>query len=189
MKRTPADWKAPAAADPRPDGQPINAVEWVTLDQLKPNDYNPNVQPAHELRLLKISLLEDGFTQPIVVFDDGSGGPWPIVDGEHRWRVTKEDAEVQAMTGGKVPIVRIKKDRAHLMMSTIRHNRARGEHTIDSMAVILHALLASGHTVEDVCFLLQMEPEEVDRLVDRAGTPERVVRGDGKTFSKGWIPG
>jgi hypothetical protein len=56
------------------------------------------------------------------------------------------------------------------------------------MAAIVRELLEAGQSSEDVCFLLQMEPEEVDRLADRAGMPERVSR-DGAGFSKGWIPG
>jgi ParB-like chromosome segregation protein Spo0J len=167
---------------------PISRVEWVPADALAANDYNPNVQPPPEFRLLKISLLEDGWTQPIVVFDDGSGGKPIIVDGEHRWRVAREDADVAATTDGLVPIVRIVKSRAHLMMSTIRHNRARGEHTVKQMAEIVRELLTAGESTEDVCFLLQMEVEEVERLADSSGMPTRVARDKGE-FSKGWVPG
>jgi hypothetical protein len=167
--------------------QPVSRVEWLPAAALTPNDYNPNVQPPPEFRLLKISLLEDGWTQPIVVFDDGSGA-LVIVDGEHRWRVAREDRDVAAMTAGLVPIVRIVKERAHRMMSTIRHNRARGEHTVKQMAVIVRELLTAGQSPDDVCFLMQMEHEEVDRLADAAGMPARVAK-DGETFSKGWVPG
>ena len=168
--------------------QPINGVEWVPVGALSANDYNPNVQPPPEARLLKISLLEDGWTQPIVVFDDGSVGRPIIVDGEHRWRIARDDADVRAMSGGYVPIVRISKDRSRLMMSTIRHNRARGEHTVKAMAEIVRDLLTAGETSDDICFYLQMEIEEVERLADSAGMPTRVAR-DKAEFSKGWVPG
>jgi ParB-like chromosome segregation protein Spo0J len=168
--------------------QPISRVEWVPADTLAPNDYNPNIQPPPEYRLLKISLLEDGWTQPIVVFDDGSGAPPVIVDGEHRWRIVRTDADVAAKTDGLVPIVRIVKGREHRMMSTIRHNRARGEHTVKAMADIVRALLEAGETQDDICFLMQMEVEEVERLADSAGMPTRVTRGLDQ-FSKGWMPG
>ena len=74
------------------------------------------------------------------------------------------------------------------MMSTIRHNRARGNHTVKQMAVIVRELLERGHPPEDIQFLMQMEAEEVDRLADKAGLPARVARA-GETFSKGWVPG
>jgi len=168
--------------------QPVSRVEWVRPDSLAANDYNPNVQPPPEFRLLKISILEDGWTQPIVVFDDGSGDKPTIVDGEHRWRVS-QDPEVAALTGGLVPIVRIVKARGQRIMSTVRHNRARGAHVVTRMATLLRELLEAGdYTADEIAFLMQMEPEEVDRLADRAGLPTRIARGT-DDFSKGWIPG
>jgi len=167
--------------------QPISRVEWVGVDTLRANDYNPNSQPPPEHRLLKISLLEDGWTQPIVVHDDGSGTAPVIVDGEHRWRVARTDSEVAALTGGLVPIVRIRGDRVHLMMATVRHNRARGEHTVKAMSDLVLELLKAGEPPEDICFLLQMEAEEVERLADNAGMPVRVTRNLAG-FSKGWEP-
>lgn len=167
--------------------QPLSNVEWVPRDSIAPNDYNPNKQPPPEHRLLKVSILEDGWTQPIVVFDDGQGGTPVIVDGEHRWRVSS-DKEVAAMTGGKVPIVKIMGTREHRMMSTIRHNRARGEHHVLPMADIIRALLEGGIASSDVQFLLQMEDEEVERLAERAGMPQ-VVSRDSPDFAKGWVPG
>jgi hypothetical protein len=92
------------------------------------------------------------------------------------------------MTDHHVPIVRIRRERSHLMMATIRHNRARGEHTVKAMAAIVRELLTAGETPEDIGFLMQMEQEEVERLADASGMPSRVAR-DGIEFSKGWIPG
>jgi ParB-like chromosome segregation protein Spo0J len=166
--------------------QPLDALEWVPRDAIEPNDYNPNKQPPPEFRLLKVSLLEDGWTQPIVVFDDGSGAKPVIVDGEHRWR-TSADPEIAALTGGLVPIVRIRKSKTERMMSTIRHNRARGEHGVLPMSEIVNELLANGVSTEDLQFLLQMEEEEIDRLSDRSGMPNRVSTTSAD-FAKGWIP-
>jgi ParB-like chromosome segregation protein Spo0J len=167
--------------------QPLDSVEWVDRDSIEPNDYNPNKQPPPEHRLLKVSILEDGWTQPIVVFDDGSGKKPVIVDGEHRWRVSG-DKEIKKLTKGKVPIVRIAGSREHRMMSTIRHNRARGEHHVLPMAEIVRALLDAGIEKDDVQFLLQMEEEEVERLAEKAGLPEVVSRSHTE-FNKGWVPG
>jgi len=167
--------------------QPITSVEWVPRESIQPNDYNPNKQAPPEHRLLKVSILEDGWTQPIVVFDYGSDEKPVIVDGEHRWR-TSADKAIYAMTGGLVPIVRIKKTREDRIMSTIRHNRARGEHAVTSMADLVKELLESGKCPDDICTLLGMEDEEVRRLSEKAGLPEVVFRNHNK-FSKGWVPG
>lgn len=169
------------------DSQPLSNVEWVSRDTIMPNDYNPNKQPPPEHKLLKVSIMEDGWTQPIVVFDDGQGDKPVIVDGEHRWRVSA-DKDVAAMTGGMVPVVRINGTRQHRMMSTIRHNRARGEHHVLPMAEIVRALLDGGIASDDIQFLLQMEDEEVERLAERAGMPTVVSRDD-PNFGKGWVPG
>ena len=167
--------------------QPVAKVEWIERERLTPNEYNPNQQPPPEHRLLRVSILEDGWTQPIVVFDDGSGGPLVIVDGEHRWRMSA-DPEVRALTNGMVPIVRIKKQQANRMMSTIRHNRARGEHGILPMARIVQQLLEEGFTIDDLGHYLQMEDEEVLRLAERAGMPTVIVRDEGAAFNQGWKP-
>jgi ParB-like chromosome segregation protein Spo0J len=167
--------------------QPIAQVEWVARDSVEPNDYNPNKQAPPEHRLLKVSILEDGWTQPIVVFDDGSGSKPVIVDGEHRWRVSA-DKDVKALTGGLIPIVRIKKSRSQRIMATIRHNRARGEHAVVSMAGLVKELLLDGVEKEEVMTLLQMEDEEVERLAEKAGMPDVISRKH-QEFNKGWVPG
>ena len=42
-------------------------IEYVSAATLTPNDYNPNRQNEHEFTLLKSSILEDGFTDPVKV--------------------------------------------------------------------------------------------------------------------------
>lgn len=166
--------------------QPLDAIEWVDRDSIEPNDYNPNVQAPPEHKLLRVSILQDGWTQPIVVFDSGEQKP-VIVDGENRWRVSA-DPEIAAMTGGLIPIVRLSRSRAHRIMSTIRHNRARGTHVVLNMAQIVRDLRENESvTTDQLETFLGMEPEEINRLSDRAGMPTRITR-DHKAFNSGWVP-
>lgn len=167
--------------------QPLQSIEWVPRDSIEPNDYNPNKQAPPEHKLLHVSILCDGWTQPIVVFDDGSGAKPLIVDGEHRWRASA-NKEIAKMTDGLVPIVRIKKTRSERIMSTIRHNRARGEHGVLNMSELVCELLKEGQDPESLCSLLGMEDEEVNRLAERSGLPEVIARKHSE-FSKGWVPG
>src|SRR5689334_9004886 len=106
--------------------QPLSRVEWLPREALHSNDYNPNRVPPTELDLLKTSILEDGWTQPIVARLSGE-----IVDGFHRWTVSA-DPQIAAMTGGLVPVVRLPDDTPleQQMAATIRHNRARGAHAV-----------------------------------------------------------
>lgn len=162
------------------EAQPLSSVEWLDRSELRANDYNPNHVAPHELELLKVSILEDGWTQPIVVRDGGE-----IVDGFHRWLVSA-DANISAMTGGLVPVVKLPADLepAQQRMATIRHNRARGQHAIVKMADIVADMVERlGVPEEEVERRLGMEHEEVRRLVDHGDMLRR--HGNG-AFSSGW---
>ncbi len=166
------------------DRQPVSHVQWVDRDTLRANDYNPNRVAPPELDLLKRSILEDGWTQPIVIRDGGE-----IVDGFHRWLVS-DDPEVRALTGGLVPVVplRAEVDPVHQRMSTIRHNRARGTHAIARMADIVAELVEAGALTDAVAReRLGMEAEEVHRLAERGDMRQRAGR-DEVRFDPAWIP-
>lgn len=162
--------------------QPVSTVEWVNRSTLKANDYNPNHVAPPELELLKVSILRDGWTQPIVTLADGQ----TIVDGFHRWTVSG-DAEVAKITNGKVPIVKMnhQASSSERMAATIRHNRARGVHGIKPMAEIVRAMLEEDLPVERICAELGMEAEEVMRLADQIGMVALGANG----FGNGWEPG
>jgi ParB-like chromosome segregation protein Spo0J len=162
--------------------QPVDAVEWVHRDQLHANDYNPNSVAPPELELLKTSIIEDGWTQPIVATAEGE-----IVDGFHRWTVSGH-VEIYGITGGYVPVVRLApKDRASMKMATIRHNRARGTHAVLPMAKIVESMLRDGLPVPEICQRLGMEQEEVFRLANRLGIPKTDLITKG-TWAPGWGP-
>ena len=168
-----------------PDGvdlQPVNKVVWVDRNELTANDYNPNRVAPPELKLLKISILSDGWTQPIVARTDGE-----IVDGFHRWTVA-EDPEVLAMTDGLVPVVYLSDavTDEHQRMSTIRHNRARGTHHVVKMADIVCKLSDRGMETEQIAELMQMEEEEIKRFKDHGSMLKLIEEDAGTSFSNAW---
>lgn len=164
------------------ENQPVEKVVWVDRNLLKPNDYNPNAVAPPELRLLKISILEDGWTQPIVCNEDNT-----IVDGFHRWTVAGSK-ELAKLTDGKVPVVYVKgKDRASQKMTTIRMNRARGTHGVLPMAEIVGGMITDGVSMQEICSRLQMESEEVVRLANRLGIPKTSIVSD-HAWSNSWVP-
>lgn len=164
------------------DNQPVQTIRWVDRNELHANDYNPNHVAPPELRLLKISILADGWTQPIVARSSGE-----IVDGFHRWTVA-EDTEVAKMTGGKVPVVFLSDNVSddHQQMSTIRHNRARGTHHVVKMADIVCDLHARGNDPERIAELMQMEHEEVQRFLDHGNMLQSMEKKTGGQFGTGW---
>jgi hypothetical protein len=168
------------------EGQPLSNLRWVKRTRLHANGWNPNVQAPPEHTLLKVSLLENGWTQPIVAYEDGSDDQGPlyeIVDGYHRWLLS-DDPQVAALTGGLVPMVELTHhDPALLRMATVRHNRARGTHYVLRMADIVAELLDMGVAPDEIAARLQMDPEEVDRLADRG---QMTKRGAAAAFGNGW---
>lgn len=161
--------------------QPLDKIEWVDRDLLKPNNYNPNSVAPAELELLKISIIEDGWTQPIVRNPDNT-----IVDGFHRWTISG-DPDVIDITKGKVPVVTMNpKDENHQMMSTIRHNRARGTHAILKMSDIVQKMKEDGLSAHEIMERLQMEDEEVIRLMHEKGIPLQMDKEE--EFNNAWVP-
>lgn len=163
------------------DKQPLSDVQWVDPNTLKANAYNPNTVFGPEMELLRISIIEDGWTQPIVARADGE-----IVDGFHRWTLGRTDDEVRALTGGLVPVVRLApSDVASQMMSTVRHNRARGKHGVLAMGRIVAGLRGEGVDDKEIQRRLQMEAEELDRLGETKSSPELIGKD---SFGRGWVP-
>jgi ParB-like chromosome segregation protein Spo0J len=164
------------------ENQPLNNIIWRFREELSPNNYNPNKVAPPELKLLKVSIIEDGWTQPIVINPDMT-----IVDGFHRWTVSGHK-EIYELTGGYVPTVMVQpKDKSQQQMATIRHNRARGTHGVLEMSNIITDMVNSGLSGEEIMKRLGMEKEEVVRLLFRAGIPKSDIFKE-KSFSTAWSP-
>lgn len=144
--------------------QPVDLIRWVPIEQVSPNDYNPNSVAEVEMKLLYHSIKQDGYTQPVVTIWDQEKQCYVIVDGFHRYFVCKTNADIRERNKGLLPIVVIEKDINDRMASTVRHNRARGKHSIDGMANMVFSMLDEGWTDEDICNELGMEPGELLRL-------------------------
>jgi ParB-like chromosome segregation protein Spo0J len=152
--------------------QPIDSIRWVDRNLLVANDWNPNRVFRPELDLLATSLREDGWTQPIVA-RERDDGTLEIIDGFHRWMLAGEP-DIASITDGMVPVCVLAADAAGARISTVRHNRARGQHYVDHMASIIDALADMGLTDEELCDRLGMEPEEVRRLKEHGDVLRRI---------------
>jgi hypothetical protein len=146
------------------NSQPIDNVLWVPIDKVEPNDYNPNSVASVEMRLLYTSILHDGYTQPTVTIYDEVKDKYIIVDGFHRYFTCKNNKDIFDRNKGMLPIVVIKKDINDRMASTVRHNRARGKHSVSGMSNMVFKMLENGWTDSAICNELGMEPEEILKL-------------------------
>lgn len=165
--------------------EPVDCVLWVKGASVQANDYNPNSVAPPEMELLKHSILSDGYTQPIVTYLD-LGEQREVVDGFHRNRVGKEVEEVRARVHGYLPVVTINQertDRNDRIAATIRHNRARGKHRIDSMSEIVVELKRRNWSDKKIAKELGMDQDEVLRLCQISGLAEMFADRD---FSEAW---
>lgn len=153
--------------------EPVDFVAWVPAGEVAANDYNPNIVARPEMKLLELSIRADGYTQPIVAYrmDDG----YEVVDGFHRHKVGRESPAIQKRIHGHLPIATIKTERAgrtDRMAATVRHNRARGKHTIDGMSDIVRDLVRRNWSDARIAKELGMDADEVLRLKQITGLGE-----------------
>jgi len=144
--------------------QPIDFVRWIPIDKVQPNDYNPNSVAKVEMGLLYKSIKHDGYTQPIVTIYDETIDKYVIVDGFHRYFTAKSNSDILERNKGYLPCVVIEKDINERMAATIRHNRARGSHSVAGMGSVVFEMLQNGWSDEEICNHLGMEPEEILKL-------------------------
>lgn len=164
--------------------EPVDCVQWVKEDLVIANDYNPNTVAPPEMELLHTSIQEDGYTQPIVVYQHD--GIYEVVDGFHRNRVGKEYADIRERIHGYLPVTVINDDRhekADRIASTIRHNRARGKHRVEAMSDIVIELKRRNWSDQKIAKELGMDADEVLRLTQITGLAEMFAD---KEFSEAW---
>lgn len=165
--------------------EPVDFVKWVKNPLVHSNDYNPNSVAPPEMELLHRSIQADGYTQPIVSMPDPDGR-YEVIDGFHRHRVGKECEDIQSRVHGYLPLVQIRQsqqNRNDRMAATIRHNRARGKHKVESMSEIVVELKRRFWSDEKIASELGMEPDEVLRLQQVTGLSG--LFGD-REFSEAW---
>lgn len=164
--------------------EPVDCVKWVKSDAVQANDYNPNSVAPIEMKLLQTSIESDGYTQPIVAWERDD--IYEVVDGFHRHKVGKECEEIRTRVSGYLPLVVInagRQDKGDRMAATIRHNRARGKHKVDSMSEIVVELKRRKWSDARISKELGMEQDEVLRLSQVSGLAE--IFKD-KDFSEAW---
>lgn len=154
--------------------------EQASADSVRPNAYNPNRQSDDEFLMLCKSIVEDGFTDAIIVNTDRT-----IIDGEHRWtaavvlnHLSKQGLPVTMTTTSEwrrrrdeiidpdliLPVKVLDKDEVQRRISTQRHNKARGHDDIELAAAMFRELEQMGG-LDAAISGLDMSNEEVERLL------------------------
>ena len=165
--------------------EPVDCVLWVKNTNVYANDYNPNSVAPPEMKLLHVSISEDGYTQPIVSMID-ENGLREVVDGFHRHRVGKEYEDVKNRVHSYLPVVAInesRKSKEDRIAATIRHNRARGKHKVTAMSEIVIELKKRNWSDDKIARELGMDADEVLRLSQISGLAEMF---QDQEFSMAW---
>ena len=164
---------------------PAYGVRAVPFDKIVPNTYNPNTVAPPEMRLLYDSIKEDGYTMPIVCYHDRENDTYIIVDGFHRWRIMRDYPDIYEREKGMLPVSVIDKPISGRMASTVRHNRARGTHSVDLMSNIIKELHEVGRSDAWISRHLGMDRDEILRLKQITGLAALFRDTD---FGKAWQP-
>jgi ParB-like chromosome segregation protein Spo0J len=151
---------------------PVYNVQAIPVEKIRANSYNPNSVAPTEMKLLETSIWEDGYTQPIVCYYVKEDDMYELVDGFHRYLTMSRSKRIYEREEGKLPVVVIDKDISNRMASTIRHNRARGSHSIDLMVNIVSELTKAGMSDVWIMKNIGMDADEILRLKQLSGLAE-----------------
>ena len=162
---------------------PISNIEWIEVDELNANDYNPNVVFTKEKELLKFSIIKNGWIQPILTTEENI-----IIDGFHRATLAKTDKEVKELTNGKVPVVRMKLSEPERMLLTIRINRAKGSHIAVKMGDIIKKLINNyGISKKEIMEQIGATKDEIELLM-LDNVFKKYEFNEESEYSKAWVP-
>lgn len=171
---------------------PIDNIRWVETDDLDANDYNPNVVIGPEWRLLKLSLLKQGWIQPVLVAEvrDEVGEPtgrYRIIDGFHRSTMAKTDKDVQKAFGTQVPCAVLDISEAERKMLTVRINRAKGTHQAAKMHDLVCSLVRDhGIPIEQLMEEIGASRAEIDLLLQEDVLKKKNI--ENHPYSRAWGP-
>ncbi|MBF0577130.1 IbrB-like domain-containing protein [Dysgonomonas sp. GY617] len=148
---------------------PVYNVRAVEIEKIQANAYNPNVVAPPEMKLLELSIWEDGYTMPCVCYYLPDTDKYELVDGYHRYLVMKTSKRIYKREKGILPVVVLEKDLSNRMASTIRHNRARGTHNIELMTTIVTELKKAGMSDTWILKNIGMDKDELLRFKQISG--------------------
>lgn len=152
------------------------------IDSIKPADWRANVVLKPDMDLLRMSLSDFGWLQPIVVRAEDSS----IIDGFHRWVLSQEDRFVKKF-GKNVPCVIVSCDAVDAMLMHVRMNRARGSIFAKPFSTLLKKIVLSNkYSDEELCKLLQMSADEMDLMLSGGLLKQRNIPNH--VYSRAWVP-
>jgi ParB-like chromosome segregation protein Spo0J len=160
---------------------PVPAAETLLVARalLTANQYNPNFVSQDKMKLLRQSVLDNGFCFPVVTIWDDSEERLVIVDGFHRFII----AGPNWLDLSHVPAVILDHDISARMYATVQFNKARGVHQVDLDADVIRALIEQGQSEDEISVHLGIDLETIHRYKQLTGIAELFKNAD---YSTAW---
>lgn len=131
---------------------------WVTLEELRPNPWNPNVMDPEMYAKETESIKKFGMAQPITARKTESG--YEIIDGENRWKVLGDLKRKYAPVWNLGWV-----DDPTAKQLTIVLNETKGSPEKQKLSELLKDLLSS-ETTDELLTVLPFSKEKFNELVD-----------------------
>ena len=123
-------------------------IKSISIDQIVPNTYNPNIVPEAILAKLRLEIRQKGLCEPIIV--RGSGNGYEVVDGYHRWLICRE------LGFKEIPCIVQEYNDTEAKIKTLQLNYMRGSAVPIKLASLIHSLNRE-ITLEDLAKRLPYE--------------------------------
>lgn len=131
-------------------------IKIISIDQIVPNGYNPNLVPDDIMAKLRAEIAQKGLTQPIIVRSRGDA--YEIVDGYHRWRICRD------LGFTEVPCIVQDYSDNEAKIKTLQLNYMRGSAVPIKLANLIHDLNRDIKLEDLVKRLPYEEPQMLDSL-------------------------
>lgn len=154
----------------------------VPHNSLRLFDWRSNYVLKPDMDLLRLSMREFGWMQPVIVRAEDSR----IIDGAHRWIVAGEDKFAKKF-GSDVPCIFVDCDEIDAMIMHVRMNRSRGSMFARPFSKLLKKIVLSNkYAPEELEDILVMSVDEVDLMLTGGLLKQRKIPEH--TYSRAWVP-
>lgn len=138
-------------------------ITLINIDQISPNDYNPNVVSEDIMAKLRVEFRQKGLCEPIIVRSRGNG--YEIVDGYHRWLICRD------LGYREIPCVIQDYDDNEAKIKTLQLNYMRGSVVPVKLASLIHEL-SREIKLEDLAKRLPYEEVQLEDTLELLKLPE-----------------
>jgi ParB/RepB/Spo0J family partition protein len=132
-------------------------MEYIPINKLIPNTWNPNVMDSQTYQALSESFREFGDIDPILVRD--LGNKYQIIDGEHRYKIARD------LGIDKIQCIVVDVSDTQAKRLTQIMNRTKGKDDPERLMNLLDSLLAE-LSEDELVSGLPYSPDTLASLID-----------------------